>query len=67
MRTFETTSESEYTDEEQYDMFLDRLFYRIKHQKTEVINIDDFKNIISRMNVQLHAKQFWIPILTIYL
>ena len=31
MRTFETTSETEFTDEQQYDMFLERLFYRIKH------------------------------------
>lgn len=31
MRTFETTNENEFTDEQQYDMFLERLFYRIKH------------------------------------
>ena len=31
MRTFETQNENEFTDEQQYDMFLERLFYRAKH------------------------------------
>ena len=26
-------------------MFLDRLFYRIKHQKTDLINVEDFKGV----------------------
>ena len=32
MRSFEVTNENEFTDEQQYDMFLERLFYRIKHK-----------------------------------
>ena len=35
MRTFDTEGTMEFTDEQQYDMFLERLFYRIKHSKTE--------------------------------
>jgi len=31
MRTFQTTNETEFTDEHQYDLFLDRLFFRINH------------------------------------
>ena len=42
MQSFEVQNEYEFTDAQQYDMFLDRLFYRIKHQKTEMINVDDF-------------------------
>lgn len=37
MQSFETTNENEFTDQQQYDMFLERLFYRIKHKKTEQI------------------------------
>lgn len=48
MRTFETTSETEFTDEQQYDMFLERLFYRIKHQKTESVTIEEFRDLIER-------------------
>ena len=39
MQNFETTSETEFTDEQQYDMFLDRLFYRIKHKKSDQVQI----------------------------
>ena len=31
MQSFEIKNEYEFTDAQQYDMFLDRLFYRIKH------------------------------------
>ena len=31
MQSFEVQNEYEFTDAQQYDMFLDRLFYRIKH------------------------------------
>ena len=37
MQSFETFHDYEFTDEQQYDMFLDRLFYRIKHKKTDQI------------------------------
>ena len=48
MRTFETTSPNEFTDEQQYDMFLERLFYRAKHKKSEAISLDDFRDLIER-------------------
>ena len=31
MQSFEVQNEYEFSDQQQYDMFLDRLFYRIKH------------------------------------
>ena len=31
MASFEVQNEYEFSDQQQYDMFLDRLFYRIKH------------------------------------
>lgn len=34
MRTFNTEHTYEFTDEQQYDQFLERLFYRIRHQNT---------------------------------
>ena len=39
-------------------MFLDRLFYRIKHQKTDVINVDDFKNLIERSGFRFEDGEF---------
>ncbi len=39
-------------------MFLDRLFYRIKHQKTDVINVEDFKNLIERSGFKFEAGEF---------
>lgn len=35
MQSYESTNPNEFTDEQQYDMFLERLFFRIKHKKTD--------------------------------
>ena len=48
MRTFDTEHSMEFTDEQQYDMFLDRLFHRIKYQKTESVEVNEFRNLIER-------------------
>ena len=58
MRTFETTSESEYTDEEQYDMFLERLFYRIRHEKCEEVAVEEFKDLIERSGFRFSPGEF---------
>ena len=58
MRSFETTSPNEFTDEQQYDMFLERLFYRVKHKKTDIIEIDDFKNLIERAGFKFEKGEF---------
>ena len=58
MYSFEIQNEYEFTDQQQYDMFLDRLFYRIKHQKTDVINIDDFKELIERSGFKFEDGEF---------
>ena len=58
MQSFETKNDYEFTDAQQYDMFLDRLFYRIKHQKTEVINVDDFKGLIERSGFKFEDGEF---------
>jgi len=58
MQSFEVQSDYEFTDQQQYDMFLDRLFYRIKHQKTETINADDFKELIERSGFKFEAGEF---------
>ena len=39
-------------------MFLDRLFYRIKHEKTELINVEDFKALIERSGFKFEAGEF---------
>ena len=48
----------EFTDAQQYDMFLERLFYRIKHKKTESINTEDFKNLIERSGFKFEDGEF---------
>ena len=58
MRSFETTNENEFTDEQQYDMFLERLFYRIKHKKTDTIEIEDFKSLIERSGFKFEKGEF---------
>ena len=58
MRTFETTTESEYTDEQQYDMFLERLFYRITHKKVESVETKDFKALIERSGFKYQDNEF---------
>ena len=58
MRTFETQNESEFTDEQQYDMFLDRLFYRAKHAKVESIEISDFRNLVERSGFKFTEAEF---------
>ena len=58
MRSFEVTNENEFTDEQQYDMFLERLFYRIKHKKVESIQISDFKDLIERAGFKFEEGEF---------
>ena len=58
MRSFEVTNENEFTDQQQYDMFLERLFYRIKHKKVESIEISDFKDLIERAGFKFEEGEF---------
>ncbi len=58
MRTFETKHENEFTDEQQYDMFLERLFFRAKHKKSESISIDDFRNLVERSGFKFSETEF---------
>lgn len=58
MRSFEVTNDNEFTDEQQYDMFLERLFYRIKHKKVESIKISDFKDLIERAGFKFEPGEF---------
>ena len=48
MRTFDTEHSMEFSDEEQYDMFLERLFYRIKHSKSDAVKVEEFRDLIER-------------------
>jgi len=58
MRTFQTTNETEFTDEHQYDLFLDRLFFRIKHQKTDNVTVDEFRDLIERSGFKFQDNEF---------
>ena len=58
MRTFETQNENEFTDEQQYNMFLERLFYRAKHKKTEAISTDDFRDLVERSGFKFSETEF---------
>ena len=48
MRTFNTENAYEFTDEQQYDQFLERLFYRIRHANTPEVSILEFRDLIER-------------------
>jgi Ca2+-binding EF-hand superfamily protein len=39
-------------------MFLERLFYRIKHQKTESVTIDEFRDLIERSGFKFMENEF---------
>lgn len=39
-------------------MFLERLFFRIKHKKTEAIQIEDFKDLIERAGFKFEKGEF---------
>ena len=39
-------------------MFLERLFYRIKHAKTEQVDVADFKNLIERSGFKFREGEF---------
>ena len=58
MRTFETQNENEFTDEQQYDMFLERLFYRAKHKKMEAIETNDFRDLVERSGFKFSDAEF---------
>ena len=58
MRTFEVSNSMEYSDEKQYDIFLERLFYRINHKKQEQVNVADFRNLIERSGFKFQDDEF---------
>ena len=58
MRSFEVQNSYEFTDAQQYDMFLERLFYRIKHKKTDSINTEEFKDLIERSGFKFEPGEF---------
>ena len=58
MKTYEVTSSLEYSDEKQYDIFLERLFYRINHKKMEQVNVEDFRNLIERSGFKFEDHEF---------
>ena len=39
-------------------MFLERLFYRIKHAKTETVEVGEFKNLIERSGFKFQEGEF---------
>jgi hypothetical protein len=39
-------------------MFLDRLFFRIKHKKTDQIHVDEFKELIERAGFKFEKGEF---------
>ena len=39
-------------------MFLERLFFRIKHKKTESIQIEEFKDLIERAGFKFEKGEF---------
>lgn len=43
MRTFNTNNAYEFTDEAQYNQFLERLFYRIQQKSTQEVDIEEFR------------------------
>jgi len=58
MQSYEPQTSNEFTDEQQYDMFLERLFFRIKHKKTETIQIEEFKGLIERSGFKFEKGEF---------
>ena len=39
-------------------MFLERLFYRIRHKKTDTINTEEFKDLIERSGFKFEPGEF---------
>ena len=58
MQSFEVQNKNEFTDAQQYDMFLERLFYRIRHKKTDTINTEEFKDLIERSGFKFEPGEF---------
>ena len=58
MRTFEVTNSMEYSDEKQYDIFLERLFYRINHKKMDQVHVTDFRKLIERSGFKFEDHEF---------
>ena len=58
MKTFEVSNSMEYSDEKQYDLFLNRLFYRINHKKQEEVSTQDLRTMIERSGFKFEDKEF---------
>ena len=58
MKTFEVSNSMEYSDEKQYDLFLNRLFYRINHKKQEEVTTQDLRSMIERSGFKFEDKEF---------
>ena len=58
MKTFEVSHTTEYSDEQQYDFFLERLFYRINHRKCEEVTVEALRDMIERSGFKFTDKEF---------
>ena len=58
MRTFNTNNAYEFTDEAQYNQFLERLFYRIQQKSTQEVNIEEFRTLIERSGFEFAEGEF---------
>ena len=58
MKTFNTNNAYEFSDEAQYNQFLERLFYRIQHKNTQEVDINEFKDLIERSGFEFQEGEF---------
>ena len=58
MRTFNTEHMMEFSDEQQYDIFLERVFYRIEEKKDETVSVESFKNMIQKSGFNFAEGEF---------
>ena len=58
MRTFNNTSNYELSDEDQYDQYLERLFYRIQSEQTTEVGTAEMKKLIEKSGFEFQPGEF---------
>lgn len=58
MDDFSENGPNEYTDEQQYDLFLDRIFLRIRDQTTDTTTVTAYRKVLEKAGFKINPEEF---------
>ena len=58
MEKFSENGANEYSDEQQYELFLDRIFLRIRDQNTDTTSVSAYRKVLEKAGFKINPEEF---------